>query len=83
MNFTEGAPGTSSLCVNGSGIGLASTTSGFEISTDDVSFKGAPSSASGSSSAPSASATAKSGAGFIQVSAVLFVAVVGATFALL
>ena len=85
MNFTVGAPGTSSSCVNGSGVSLASSTTGFEISTNDISFTGASSSASasGSSAAPSASATAKSGAGFIQVSAILFVAVVGAAVALL
>ena len=77
-----GAAGTSSLCVNGTGVTLASTNTGFSIPSDDVSFTGA-SAGNSSSTAPSASATAKSGAGFIQVSAVLYVAVACAALILL
>jgi len=91
VNFTAGAPGTNSVCVNGTGITLAPSTTGFDVSSDNVVFDGAfgSSSPSGSASpsgsvasqsgsstaAPSASATAKSGAGRIQVGIASFIGI--------
>lgn len=86
MKFTEGAPGTSTACTNGTGVTLASTNTGFEISSEDVSFTGgvnASASSSSTTAAPSASQTAKSGAGFVQVSAGMFVGVLCAAAALM
>jgi hypothetical protein len=86
VKFTEGAPGTSKACMNGTGVTLAFTNNGFEISSEDVSFVGgANASASGSSAtaAPSASQSAKSRAGFVQVSAGIFAGVLCAAVALM
>jgi hypothetical protein len=62
-----GAPGTSSSCVNGTQVTLASSTTGFPISADNVNFDGPQSQSSGSAapsgtSAPSGSSS-PSGAG--------------------
>lgn len=54
MNFTDGAPG-SGLCVNGTGITLAPTATGFSISSDTITF--GTGSGTGASGSPIASAT--------------------------
>jgi len=77
--------------MNGTGITLAPSTTGFEVSSDNVAFDGASSSSSpsaGSSesaaspsgsgattAAPSASTTAKSGVGKIEVGIASFIGV--------
>lgn len=63
------------MCVNGTGVTLASTNNGFPISSDDVSFT-STSASSSPSVGPGASATAKSGAGFVKARGVLSVAIV-------
>lgn len=81
--------------MNGTGVTLTSSNTGFEIASDDVTFSGGSSSPSASASAsasarggsttaaPSASPSAKSGAGFIQISAGLFAGALCAAVALI
>ena len=80
--------GTSSVCKNGTGVTLASTTTGFEIPSDNVVFSqasGSPSAKSSGSGSPtsSPSASAKSGAGVVQASGMLFAAVLIAAAAMI
>jgi hypothetical protein len=80
------------LCVNGSGITLASSDTGFPISADAIEFTGPQPNSSTSSvaSTPSATTTAgatstpagKSGADVLKVSLTVMVAIIGAAIAI-
>ena len=78
MLFTPGAPGTSSVCVNGSGVTINDTTESFPVSNLSVVFAGTLTStnvtttnsaggAAATSAPPSPSASSKSGAETIHV----------------
>ena len=96
VNFTVGAPDTSSLCVNGSGVSVALSSEGIaNISSESVSFggttgtpsesasTGASGAASTASAAASASASATSSVGIIKVSMCMVVGMAGALVALI
>ena len=59
MNFTDGAPG-SGLCVNGSGITLAPIATGFNVSSDTITFGAGSGTSAGGSASASATGTATS-----------------------